>query len=93
MDISETDRLRKEHDAEKGELNKQIGQLFAENVWLKKLIRRACHKAKKKLNGPSSEIKRQCILLKHERPHLVEYETGHQLRKITVDELCTSMKS
>jgi transposase-like protein len=40
QEAAETDKLRKEHDAEKEELIKQIGQLSVENAWLKKLIRR-----------------------------------------------------
>lgn len=38
-DIHDTEKLRKEHDAEKEELIKQIGQTV-ENAWLKKLIRK-----------------------------------------------------
>ena len=39
-ELSESDKLRKEYEAEKEELVKQIGQLSIENEWLKKLIRR-----------------------------------------------------
>ena len=39
--ISETDKLRKEYDAEKEELIKQIGQLSVENAWLKKTYQKA----------------------------------------------------
>jgi len=40
-DNSEADKLRKEHDAEKEELIKQIGQLSVENAWLKKTYQKA----------------------------------------------------
>lgn len=36
-----TDKLLKEHDAEKEELIKQIGQLSVENAWLKKTYQKA----------------------------------------------------
>lgn len=40
-DATETEKLRKEHDAEKEELIKQIGQLSVENAWLKKTYQKA----------------------------------------------------
>lgn len=40
-EAAETDKLRKEHDAEKEELIKQIGQLSVENTWLKKTYQKA----------------------------------------------------
>jgi len=40
-ELSETDKLRKEYDAEKEELVKQIGQLSIENEWLKKTYQKA----------------------------------------------------
>jgi transposase-like protein len=40
-EISEVDKLRKEHASEKEELIKQIGQLSVENVWLKKTYQKA----------------------------------------------------
>lgn len=35
-EAAEIDKMRKEHDSEKEELIKQIGQLSVENTWLKK---------------------------------------------------------
>jgi transposase-like protein len=40
-DNNETDKLRREYDAEKEELLKQIGQLTVENTWLKKTYQKA----------------------------------------------------
>lgn len=64
-DINDTDKLRKEHDAEKEELIKQIGQLSVENAWLKNLLESVGHETKKGLIDPTSQIpvKRQCKLL------------------------------
>ncbi|MCR4443535.1 MAG: IS3 family transposase [Peptococcaceae bacterium] len=65
-EISEVDKLRKEHASEKEELIKQIGQLSVENVWFKKNLSESLGtEAKKKLIQPIEGItvKRQCELL------------------------------